>query len=219
MKDRFGERNCMLMDALKALDPEDSAFLDVSKIKPLLDLTNSPVVDMEYTVARQFLEIDAMRTFSADVRVEAIGLLRTISERCFRFIAEMVHRILSYMEPPNAMLQQEDMDLFTVCGEMKDRFGERNCMLMDALKALDPEDSAFLDVSKIKPLLDLTNSPVVDMEYTVARQFLGSQPNSLKSDPSGAIPIAVAGWGWDAKSQHKAERRYRHVCYCGIGKR
>ena len=25
----------------------------------------------------------------------------------------MVHRILYYMEPPNAMLQAEDMDLFT----------------------------------------------------------------------------------------------------------
>ena len=58
-------------------------------------------------------EIDATRTFGSEVRVEAIGLLGTISERSFRFIAEMVHRILYYMEPPNAMLQAEDMDLFT----------------------------------------------------------------------------------------------------------
>ncbi len=38
-----------------------------------------------------------------------------------------------------------------VCGEMKERFGERNCVLMDAHRSLDPEDSTFLDVSKVKP--------------------------------------------------------------------
>lgn len=58
-------------------------------------------------------EIDAMRTFGTDVRVEAIGLLWTISECSFRFIAEVVLRILSYIEPPNTMLQTEDMDLLT----------------------------------------------------------------------------------------------------------
>ncbi|XP_045917077.1 uncharacterized protein LOC123978021 [Micropterus dolomieu] len=62
-----------------------------------------------------------------------------------------------------------------VCGEMKERFGERNCMLMDVLRSLDPEDSAFLDVSKVKPLLDLTNTPIVESEYTVAHQFLSMQ--------------------------------------------
>ena len=65
--------------------------------------------------------------------------------------------------------------IYSVCVEMKDHFGERNCKLMGALKALDPEDSAFLDVSLIKPLLTLSNSPVVDTEYTVACQFLGAQ--------------------------------------------
>ncbi|ROI93613.1 hypothetical protein DPX16_3283 [Anabarilius grahami] len=62
-----------------------------------------------------------------------------------------------------------------VCGEMKERFGERNCVLMDALRSLDPEDFTFLDVSKVKPLLDLTNTPIVESEYTVAHQFLSVQ--------------------------------------------
>lgn len=59
-----------------------------------------------------------------------------------------------------------------VCGEIRERFGERNCTLMHALKALDPNDPAFLDVSKIQPLLQLTNTTAVDTEYAVARQFL-----------------------------------------------
>ena len=45
----------------------------------------------------------------------------------------------------------------SVCVEMKDRFVERNRKLMGALKP-------FLDASLIKPLLPLTNSPVVDTE-------------------------------------------------------
>ncbi|KAK9978769.1 hypothetical protein ABG768_020508 [Culter alburnus] len=62
-----------------------------------------------------------------------------------------------------------------VCGEIKECFGERNCVLMDALRSLDPEDSTFLDVSKVKPLLDLTNTPIVESEYTVPHQFLSVQ--------------------------------------------
>lgn len=198
-------------------------------------------------------EINSSPAYGADVRVEAAGLLRAMSEPSFRFIAEMVHKILSYLDPPNLMLQAEDMDLLTgvqlvnsactcienlrsetefvtllkrckdattepvpnkrrrklntsfamyaveeriiyedlsdetelrrmyfscidaVCGEMKERFGERNCVLMDALRSLDPEDSTFLDVSKVKPLLDLTNTPIVESEYTVAHQFLSMQ--------------------------------------------
>ncbi|XP_039636276.1 uncharacterized protein LOC120545769 [Perca fluviatilis] len=47
-----------------------------------------------------------------------------------------------------------------VCGEMKEHFGERNCMLILALKSPDPKDSTFLDVSKVKPLLDLSIQPL-----------------------------------------------------------
>lgn len=54
-----------------------------------------------------------------------------------------------------------------VCGKMKERFEERNCVLMHALRSLDPEDSTFLDVSKVKPLLDLTCTPIMQSEYTV----------------------------------------------------
>ncbi|KAK9542071.1 hypothetical protein VZT92_002067 [Zoarces viviparus] len=53
----------------------------------------------------------------------------------------------------------------SVCGEIKERFGERNCAVTGALKALDPEDADFLDASKITPLLKLTNTSVVDTEF------------------------------------------------------
>uniref|UniRef100_A0A8C9YYB0 TTF-type domain-containing protein n=1 Tax=Sander lucioperca TaxID=283035 RepID=A0A8C9YYB0_SANLU len=206
-------------------------------------------------------EVNSATAYPKDVRVEATGLLQAMSEPSFRFIVEMAHKILSYLAPPNTMLQAEDMDLFTglqlvnsactcvenlrsetefmalfqcckdateepapkrqrtpntsfamyvveerithedpnnetelrrlyfscidaVCGAMKERFGERNCVLMDALTSLDPEDSTFLDVSKVKPLLDLSNTAIVESEYTVARRFLSEQMK-VSSPPDG----------------------------------
>ncbi|KAF4113586.1 hypothetical protein G5714_006131 [Onychostoma macrolepis] len=58
-------------------------------------------------------EINSSPAYGADVLVEAAGLLRAMSEPSFRFIAEMVHKILSCLDPPNLMLQAEDMDLLT----------------------------------------------------------------------------------------------------------
>jgi len=60
-----------------------------------------------------FQEITSTRAFGADVRVEATGLWHSMSEPSFKFIAEMVHKILSYLDPPNKMLQSEHMDLAT----------------------------------------------------------------------------------------------------------
>ncbi|CAK6983693.1 zinc finger MYM-type protein 1-like [Scomber scombrus] len=205
-------------------------------------------------------EITSNRAFGADVRIEATGLLQSMSEPSFKFIAEMVHKILAYLDPPNKMLQSEDMDLLTglqlvrsactclenirtetefqailahcdsvtkrpskrkrfqntafadyvvedistyvdtneetelrrifyscidsVCGEMKDRFGKNNCELMEALTALDPVQGTFLDVSKVKPLLDLTKTPALDSEFEVARKFLRAQMEE-SSPPDG----------------------------------
>ena len=51
MKNRFGKHNHDLMEALNALDPAQATFLDVTKLKPLLDLTKTPAVDSEFEVA------------------------------------------------------------------------------------------------------------------------------------------------------------------------
>lgn len=36
-----------------------------------------------------------------------------MSKLCFKFTEEMVPKILSYLSPPNTMLQSKDMDLLT----------------------------------------------------------------------------------------------------------
>lgn len=72
----------------------------------------------------------------------------------------------------------------SVCGEMKNRFGKNNCELMEALNDLDPVQATFLDVSKVKPLLDLTKTPALDSEFKVARNFLKTQMQ-VSSPPDG----------------------------------
>ncbi|KAG9261551.1 hypothetical protein AMEX_G25112 [Astyanax mexicanus] len=205
-------------------------------------------------------EITSNRAFGADLRIEATGLWKSMSEPSFKFIAEMVQKILAYLDPPNKMLQSEDMDLLTaiqlissaitclenirtetefqaiqaqsdsvttrpskrrcsensafadyvveeirtrvdrnyetelrriyyscidsVCEEMKNRFGKHNCDLMEALSALDPVHATFLNVNKVKPLLDLTKTPAVDSEFEVARNFLVTQMKE-SSPPDG----------------------------------
>lgn len=55
---------------------------------------------------------------------------------------------------------------------------------MEALKALDPVQGTFLDVSKVKPLLDLTKTPALDSEFEVACNFLRAQMEE-SSPPDG----------------------------------
>ncbi|KAK9528200.1 hypothetical protein VZT92_014687 [Zoarces viviparus] len=117
-------------------------------------------------------EIDSQRTYGADVRVEAAGLLRTMSEPSFRFIAEMVHSILSYLDPPNTMLQSEDMDLLT---------GALRRAQLRGYGWLDPEDTDFLDASKITPLLKLTNrSQTVDAPQTKGQPDYAFEKDLIK---------------------------------------
>lgn len=59
------------------------------------------------------LEIEAERTYSAEVRIKAIGLLREISQPAFMFIAHFVKKVLMLLDGPNRLLQSEDMDLLT----------------------------------------------------------------------------------------------------------
>uniref|UniRef100_A0A3B1J476 DUF4371 domain-containing protein n=1 Tax=Astyanax mexicanus TaxID=7994 RepID=A0A3B1J476_ASTMX len=60
----------------------------------------------------------------------------------------------------------------SVLGEMDARFNERNSQLMDGLSALDPGSPNFMDVGKVKPLLDLTKTDMVEAQFAVANQFL-----------------------------------------------
>lgn len=73
----------------------------------------------------------------------------------------------------------------SVCGEIRNRFGKHNCDLIEALNALDPGNATFLDVTKVKPLLDLTKTSAVDSEFEVAHNFLSTQMEK-SSPPDGA---------------------------------
>lgn len=45
--------------------------------------------------------------------MEATGLLCEVSEPSFMFLANLTHRVLSLLDPPNKLLQREDTDLLT----------------------------------------------------------------------------------------------------------
>lgn len=95
-----------------------------------------------------------------------------------------------------------------VCGEMKERFGECDCVLMNALRSLDPEDSTFLYVSKVKPLLDLTNTPIVESEYTVPHQFLSMQMKD-------SFPADGGKWTMKKVLQHFQMTALKHALTFG----
>ncbi|KAL7404136.1 hypothetical protein ABVT39_010269 [Epinephelus coioides] len=65
--------------------------------------------------------------------------------------------------------------LDSVTEEMNARFGERNSQLVQAMCALDPGNPHFLDAQRVRPLLELTNTTLVESEFTVARHFLQTE--------------------------------------------
>lgn len=60
----------------------------------------------------------------------------------------------------------------SVLGEMAVYFSERNSKYMKALNTLDPGSENFLDAAKVKPLLDLMKTDMVESQLIVTRQFL-----------------------------------------------
>lgn len=58
-------------------------------------------------------EIDSNRAYGTDLRIEAAGLIRAVSEPSFEFIGRFVQKILQLLDAPNKMLQSEQMDLLS----------------------------------------------------------------------------------------------------------
>ncbi|KAL0968294.1 hypothetical protein UPYG_G00264930 [Umbra pygmaea] len=56
---------------------------------------------------------DTVLNYGAETRMEATGLLRETSEPSFMFLANLTHRVLSLLDPPNKLLQREDTDMLT----------------------------------------------------------------------------------------------------------
>lgn len=71
------------------------------------------VVKSFHDIFTLLTEVENTGGFGAEVRVGATGLRRAITQRGFLFIAHLVMKLLSLFEPPNRLLQAEDMDLFT----------------------------------------------------------------------------------------------------------
>ena len=66
-----------------------------------------------HDISTLLTEVENTRGLGAEVRIEATGLLRAITLHSFLFIVHLVKKLLSLFEPPNRLLQAEDMDLFT----------------------------------------------------------------------------------------------------------
>ncbi|KAK0131577.1 hypothetical protein N1851_033753 [Merluccius polli] len=210
------------------------------KLKRLLDqrwtghLDTVSVVLKSHTALVDFLKEIGTMGASADVKIEAVGLHKAITERSFKFLTGVMHKVLGLMDPANWMLQAEETDLITavrliqsassciedlrsdaeflklwadsdadyvvseslgqrevniqqeckrlffgiidsILSEMAARFSERNGKYMAALDALDPASVNFLEAEKVKPLLDLTNTDMVEAQFTVAREFFKSR--------------------------------------------
>ena len=58
--------------------------------------------------------------------------------------------------------------------EMSAHFNEHNPKLARALVTLDPKTDTFSDAKAIQPLLDLTNSTIVDTKCSVAKQHFAT---------------------------------------------
>jgi len=58
-------------------------------------------------------EIEDEQTSSTEIRVEATGLLKAITQPSFHFISCMIHKVLSLLDPPNTLLQAHTINLFT----------------------------------------------------------------------------------------------------------
>jgi len=66
-----------------------------------------------HTALVDFLKEIGTMGASADVKIEAVGLHKAITERSFKFLTGVMHKVLELMDPANRMLQAEETDLVT----------------------------------------------------------------------------------------------------------
>ena len=117
VQDFFGVCN-MLYNFIRK--PTVAMLYKGETLKRLLDQRWTGHLATVKVVVKSFRDIFTLLTeventggLGAEVRVGATGLLRAITQRSFLFIAHLVMKLLSLFEPPNRLLQAEDMDLFT----------------------------------------------------------------------------------------------------------
>ncbi len=117
VQDFFGVCN-MLYNFIRK--PTVTVLYKGETLKRLLDqrwtghlATVKVVVKSFHDIFTLLTEVENTGGLGAEVRVGATGLLRAITQRSFLFIAHLIMKLLSLFEPPNRLLQAEDMDVFT----------------------------------------------------------------------------------------------------------
>ena len=96
-----------------------AAIYDGTRLKRLLDqrwtghLETTEAILNNYDKLLDLLQHCAESALSAEIAVQATGLLAMMSNRQFLFIANFVRTLLTILEPANASLQSKTMDLLT----------------------------------------------------------------------------------------------------------
>lgn len=103
--------------------PTVAAQYSGGMLKRLLDLwwtghlPTGSVIVRRYGNIVNFLSVIGLqcssREYSTDIKMEAAGLVKLVSEADFKFITVTVHRILLLFDPANKILQAEATNLYT----------------------------------------------------------------------------------------------------------
>ncbi|RXN28005.1 zinc finger MYM-type 1-like protein [Labeo rohita] len=99
--------------------PTVAAQYKGQKLKRLLDqrwtghLDTVSVVLKSHNTLVEFLNEIATTRKGADIKLEAVGLHKAITEPAFKFLSCVMYKVLGLMDPPNRMLQAEQTDLMT----------------------------------------------------------------------------------------------------------
>ncbi|KAL0151861.1 hypothetical protein M9458_052862, partial [Cirrhinus mrigala] len=98
--------------------PTVAAQYKGQKLKRLLDQRWTGHLDTVSVVLKshdtlEFLNEIATTRKGADIKLEAVGLHKAITEPAFKFLSCVMYKVLGLMDPPNRMLQAEQTDLMT----------------------------------------------------------------------------------------------------------
>ncbi|KAI2658679.1 Zinc finger MYM-type protein 1 [Labeo rohita] len=99
--------------------PTVAAQYKGQKLKRLLDqrwtghLDTVSVVLKSHNTLVEFLNEIATTRKGADIKLEAVGLHKAITEPAFKFLSCVMYKVLGLTDPPNRMLQAEQTNLMT----------------------------------------------------------------------------------------------------------
>lgn len=84
-----------------------------------------------------------------------------------------------------------------------------------ALAALDPESDSFLDPETVKHIMDLTQSPIVDAEFEVAKHFLRSQKESKTEGDNWTTKLIFSKYHKVLQTMPSVQTAFKHALTFG----